>query len=58
MFAIIFLGSGKSTPINYIKKAMCQLIDLFPDVYNKKINMNDNVIKMTSDVTTDFTDHN
>lgn len=56
MFVIIFLGSGKSTLINYIKMAMCQLIDLFPDIYNKKINKNDQVIKMTSDITLNLVD--
>jgi hypothetical protein len=50
---IISLGSGKSTPVNYIKAAMCQLIDLFPDLYNKKINTGDKIITMTSDLTID-----
>ena len=54
MFAIIFSGSGKSTPVNYIKKAMCQLIDLFPDFYNRKINTNNQAVKITFDRTTDF----
>ncbi|CAF3263216.1 unnamed protein product, partial [Rotaria sp. Silwood2] len=58
MFATIVLGSGKSTSVNYIKTAMCQLIDLFPDLYNKKINVNDKVITMTSDVTTGSNDNN
>ncbi|CAF3564511.1 unnamed protein product, partial [Rotaria sp. Silwood2] len=58
IFATIVLGSGKSTSVNYIKTAMCQLIDLFPDLYNKKINVNDKVITMTSDVTTGSNDNN
>ncbi|CAF2050675.1 unnamed protein product [Rotaria magnacalcarata] len=45
-------GSGKSTPVNYIKASMCQLIDLFPDLYNKKIHSNDNVLKLVSDMST------
>ncbi|CAF3895534.1 unnamed protein product [Rotaria sp. Silwood1] len=49
--------SGKSTPVNYIKVAMCQLIDLFPDLYNKKININDKIIKMASDVIPDIHDN-
>ncbi len=32
---------------------MCQLIDLFPDLYNKKINTGDKIITMTSDLTID-----
>lgn len=40
-----FLGSGKSTPVNYIKTAMSQLIELFPDVYNKRITTNERHIK-------------
>ncbi len=58
IFAIVVLDSGKSTPINYIKAAMSQLIELFPDLYNKKINTNEKVIKMKSDVTTDSDDNN
>ena len=50
---IIFLGSGKSTPVNYIKAAMCQLIDLFPELYNKKINTCDKIITTSSDLMID-----
>ncbi|CAF3596443.1 unnamed protein product [Rotaria socialis] len=31
---------------------LCQLIDLFPDSYNKKIHSNDNVLKLLSDMST------
>lgn len=48
LFTFLFLGSGKSTPVNYIKTAICQLIDLFPDLYNKKININDKAVKLTT----------
>ncbi|CAF1625877.1 unnamed protein product, partial [Rotaria sp. Silwood1] len=50
-------GSGKSTPVNYIKAAICQLIDLFPDLYNKKINTHDNIGNTMLDVTTALYDN-
>jgi hypothetical protein len=58
VFVIIILGTGKSTPINYIKTAMCQLIELFPDIYNKKVNINNKVIKMTHDMVSNINDNN
>ena len=50
-YDIIVLGSGKSTPVNYIKKAMCQLIELFPDLYNKNINTNNQAVIVKFDRT-------
>lgn len=44
-----FLGSGKSTPVNYIKTAMCQLIELFPELYNKRITTNERHTKTALD---------
>lgn len=52
--SIIFLGTGKSTPVNYIKAAKCQLTELFPELYNKKINTSDKTIKVAFDETVDF----
>ena len=52
--SILFLGTGKSTPVNYIKAAMCQLTELFPELYNKNIDTSGKITKMTFDEIIDF----